>query len=100
MLAHELWRHGGSRLRQPHAVRIAAHEHSEAVVFDLVQPPSPGGRRGGWAGQAGLASRERLSDATTWGYKYRGARASRVGLVREKRLKIVLQVREEGKRCR
>jgi len=38
-----------------HARRIAAHEHSEPVVFDFVQPPSPSGRLGGWAGQAGLA---------------------------------------------
>jgi hypothetical protein len=29
---------------KPHARRVAAHEHSEAVVFDLVQPPSPSGR--------------------------------------------------------
>jgi DNA invertase Pin-like site-specific DNA recombinase len=40
---------------KPHARRIAAHEHSEAVVFDLVQPPNPSGRLGGWAGKAWLA---------------------------------------------
>jgi hypothetical protein len=39
---------------RPHARRVTAHEHSEAVVFDLVQPPSPSGRLGGWAWQAGL----------------------------------------------
>jgi hypothetical protein len=38
-----------------HACRFAAHEHSEAVVFDLVQPASPSGRFCGWARQAGLA---------------------------------------------
>src|SRR5262245_44554692 len=40
---------------KPHARRIAAHEHSEAVVFDLVQPASPSGRLRGWARQAGIA---------------------------------------------
>src|SRR5262249_58333086 len=35
---------------KPHARRIAAHKHSDAVVFDLVQPPSPSGRLLGWAG--------------------------------------------------
>ena len=40
---------------EPHARRIAAHEHSEAVVLDFVQPPSPGGRLGGCVRQAGLA---------------------------------------------
>src|SRR5262249_26919511 len=34
---------------------IAAHQHTEAVVLDLVQPPGPRGRLGDWAGQAGLA---------------------------------------------
>ena len=33
-----------------HVPRIAAHEHSEAVVLDLVQPTSPSGRLVGWAG--------------------------------------------------
>jgi hypothetical protein len=28
---------------KPHACRVAAHQHSEAVVLDLVQPPSPSG---------------------------------------------------------
>jgi hypothetical protein len=40
---------------KPHAPRIAAHKHSEAVVFDFVQPASPSGGLVGWAGQAGLA---------------------------------------------
>src|SRR5260370_122935 len=40
---------------KPHARSVAAHEHSEAVVFDLVQPLSPSGRLGGWAWQARLA---------------------------------------------
>jgi hypothetical protein len=38
-----------------HARCIAAHQHSEAVVFDFVQPPSPSGRLVGWARQAGFA---------------------------------------------
>jgi hypothetical protein len=33
----------------------AAHEHSEAVVLDLVQPTGTGGRLRGWARKAGLA---------------------------------------------
>jgi len=40
---------------KPHAPRIPAHQHSEAVVFDFVQPASPSGRLVGWAGQAWLA---------------------------------------------
>src|SRR5262249_41432437 len=39
---------------QAHARSVAAHQHSEAVVLDLVQPARTG-RLGGWAGQAGLA---------------------------------------------
>jgi len=35
---------------KPHARRIAAHNHSEAVVFDLVLPTGTGGRLRGWAG--------------------------------------------------
>jgi len=38
-----------------HTCRVAADQHSEAVVFDFVQPSSPSGRLVGWAGQAGLA---------------------------------------------
>jgi hypothetical protein len=51
---------------KPHARRIAAHQHSEAVMFDLVQPARPSGRIVGW-GWAGKArrSRGRLRDATT-----------------------------------
>jgi hypothetical protein len=40
---------------KPHARRVAPHQHSEAVVFDFVQPPGPSGRLIGWAGQAGFA---------------------------------------------
>jgi len=40
---------------KPHPRRVAAHEHSEAIVLDLVQSPSPSGRFRGWAGQAGFA---------------------------------------------
>jgi hypothetical protein len=40
---------------KPHARSVAAHQHSEAVVFDLVQPASPSGRLDGWAWQAGFA---------------------------------------------
>ena len=39
---------------KPHAPRVAAHEHSEAVVFDFVQPPSPGQRPLNGARQARL----------------------------------------------
>src|SRR5262249_61844636 len=38
-----------------HAFGVAPHQHSEAIMLDLVQPPSPNGRLVGWAGQAGLA---------------------------------------------
>jgi hypothetical protein len=34
---------------------ILPGDDAEAIVFDLVQPPSPSGRLGGWAWQAGLA---------------------------------------------
>jgi hypothetical protein len=40
---------------KPHAAPVAAHQHSEAVVFDFVQPSSPSGRLRGWARQARLA---------------------------------------------
>jgi hypothetical protein len=33
----------------------ASHKHSEAVMFDFVQPTGPSGRLCGWARQAGLA---------------------------------------------
>ena len=42
-------------MAKPYARRVAAHEQTEAIVLDLVQPPSPSGRHVGWAGQAGLA---------------------------------------------
>ena len=58
---------------KPHARRIAAHQHSEAVVLDLVQPPPPqrADCRLGWAGKA-RRSRGRLRDATTWGINTSG----------------------------
>jgi hypothetical protein len=40
---------------KPHARPVAAHQHSEAVVLDLVQPPAPSGRLLSWARQARLA---------------------------------------------
>jgi len=57
--ARDQWKAAGPVVpvagEQPQPRRVAAHQHSEAVVFDLVQPPSPSGRFRGWAGQAGLA---------------------------------------------
>src|SRR5262249_39071426 len=38
---------------KPHAITVAAHEHAETVMLDLLQPPVPSGRLGGWARQAG-----------------------------------------------
>jgi hypothetical protein len=64
--ARDQWEAAGSVVpiagEKPHAARIAAHEHPEAVVFDLVQPPSPSRRLRGWA--VGRAHRGRLRDAT------------------------------------
>jgi hypothetical protein len=34
---------------EPHAHTLLAGDDAEAVVFDLVQPPSPSGRFCGWA---------------------------------------------------
>src|SRR5262250_1611927 len=39
---------------KPRTRPITAHQHSEAVVFDFVQPPGPSGGFLGWAGQAGF----------------------------------------------
>ena len=56
--ARDQWKAAGPVVpvagEKSHAITVAAHEHSEAVVFDFVQPPTPSGRLGGWAGQAGF----------------------------------------------
>jgi hypothetical protein len=39
---------------KPHARSIAAHQHAEPVMFDLMQPAGPPGRFRGRAVQAGL----------------------------------------------
>jgi hypothetical protein len=45
---HDQWEAAGPVVpvagEKPHARRIAAHEHSEAIVFDLVQPLLARGR--------------------------------------------------------
>jgi hypothetical protein len=40
---------------KPHAPGIPAHQQSEAVVLDLMEPPVTSGRFQRWARQAGLA---------------------------------------------
>jgi hypothetical protein len=51
--ARDQWEAAGPIV--PVAGAIAAHEHSEAVVLDFVQPPRSSGRFVGWARQAGFA---------------------------------------------
>jgi hypothetical protein len=65
---------------KPHARPIAAHQHSESVVFDFVQPTGPSGRFLGWAGQAGLAKVGESYATQQHGvyYKHQQARTSRV----------------------
>ena len=50
---------------KPRAVRVAAYEHPEAVVFDFVNPVTAGRRPLDRARQTGLAEVGRLRDATT-----------------------------------
>jgi hypothetical protein len=70
---------------KPHARRVAANEHAEAVVLDLMQPPSPSGAasRLGWASRA-RRSRGRYANATTLGAINAHA-AARVESVRKAR---------------
>jgi hypothetical protein len=55
---------------EPHAHTLLAGDDAEAVVFDLVQPPSPSGRLGGWAWQAhGSQKSGKATRRNNMGYK-------------------------------